>query len=158
MDTIWIAMTWLHAVGMVSLLGYYAIMAVVILPALSRSLDGAPLGQAVQAVGRRSRPLVVGAVVVFLVSGIYLLVTAGRYGGAGNLFASQWTVLMTAKHLVVLVMLALALVVDRLAGAAGDAPNDEARRTALGALDLAAEGMTVLGAVVLLLTAAAQAS
>ncbi len=84
--------------------------------------------------------------------------TAGRYDGLGNLFASSWTTLITVKHLVVLVMLVLAVAVDRLAMAVSRATSDEPRRTALGVLHLAAEGTTALGLLVLLLTAAAQAS
>jgi uncharacterized membrane protein len=158
MDATWVAMTWLHAVGMVVLLGYYTVLALAVLPGLSRALDGVSLGTAVKAVGRRSRPPVVLAIVAFLVSGIYLMVTAGRYSGAGNLFASTWTTLITIKHLLVLVMLAVAVGVDQLALAVGRAASDEARRTAFGALGLATQAMVVLGAIVLLLTAAAQAS
>lgn len=158
MDATWVAMTWLHAMGMVGLLGYYAVLAIAVLPALSRTLDGQELGAAVAAVGRRSRPLVVGAIALFLVSGIYLLVTAGRYNGAGNLFATTWTTLITVKHLLVLLMLALAAGVDQLAVATSRSDTAEARRTTLGLLSIAAQGMTVLGVLVLLLTAAAQAS
>jgi uncharacterized membrane protein len=158
MDIAWVGMTWLHAVGMVALLGYYGIVAAVVLPVLSRSMSGEPLGRTVAAMGRRSRPLVALAVVLFLVSGVYLLVSAGRYDGAGNLFASTWTTLLTVKHLVVLVMVAVGVAIDRLAAAAGEASTDESRRTMLGTLGLACEGMTALGVLVLLLTAAAQAS
>jgi uncharacterized membrane protein len=158
MDATWVAMTWLHTVGLVGLLGYYAVLAVAVLPGLSRALAGRELGAAVGAVGRRSRPLVVASIALFLVSGIYLLVTAGRYDGVGNLFATTWTTLITVKHLVVLLMLALAVAVDQLAAAAGSADGEASRETTLGLLSLAAQGMTVLGLLVLLLTAAAQAS
>jgi uncharacterized membrane protein len=116
------------------------------------------MGRAVASIGRRSRPMLVLAVVLFLVSGIYLLVSAGRYSGAGNLFATTWTTLLTVKHLVVLVMLGLGVAVDRLSLAVGDAATDDERRTLAGVLGLATEGMTALGALVLVLTAAAQAS
>jgi uncharacterized membrane protein len=158
MDATWVAMTWLHAVGMVVLLGYYTILGLVILPGLARALDGASLGSAIAAVGRRSRPLVLLAIAAFLVSGIYLMVTAGRYSGLGNLFASTWTTLITIKHLLVLIMLAVAVGVDQLSVAVGHAGSDEARRTDVGLLGLAAQVMVALGAVVLLLTAAAQAN
>jgi uncharacterized membrane protein len=158
MDATWVAMTWLHAVSMVGLLGYYAAMTFVVLPALSRAFDGPQLGQVIQAVSRRSRPLVIGAVVLFLVSGAWLMVSAGRYSGLGNLFASTWTTLLTVKHLLVLVLIVLAVGADRLAVAAGRAGSDESRQITLGTLELAMQGSTVLGALILLLTAAAQAS
>ncbi len=158
MDPTLVGMSWLHQAAIVVLLGYYAVLATVVLPALERSLDEDQLGRAVGTIGRRSRALAVGSVVVFLVTGTYLLMTAGRYDGLGNLFASTWTTLITVKHLVVLVMLVLAIAVDRLGIAVSRASTEEARRTALGVLRLAAEGMTALGLLVLLLTAAAQAS
>ncbi len=158
MDPTLVGMSWLHQAAIVTLLGYYAVLATVLLPALERSLDGNQLARAVGSIGRRSRVLAVGSVVMFLVTGTYLLVTAGRYHGLGNLFASSWTTLITVKHLVVLVMLMLAVAVDRLAMAVSRATSDEARRTALGVLHLAAEGTTALGLLVLLLTAAAQTS
>jgi uncharacterized membrane protein len=158
MDATWVAMTWLHAVGMVGLLGYYAAMTFVVLPALSRAFDGPQHAQVVQAVCRRSRPLVIGAVVLFLVSGTWLLVSGGRYGGLGNVFASTWTTLLTVKHLLVIVLLALAVGADRLAVAAGQAASDESRQITLGTLELAMQGSTVVGALILLLTAAAQGS
>jgi uncharacterized membrane protein len=158
MDATWVAMTWLHALGMVGLLGYYAVMTFVVLPSLSRSFDGDRLGEVVQALGRRSRPLVAGAIVLFLVSGAWLMLTSGRYDGLGNLFASTWTTLLTVKHLLVLVMLALTVGADRLAAGAGRSSTDEARQITFGTLELAMQGSTVLGALILLLTAAAQAS
>jgi uncharacterized membrane protein len=158
MSATWVAMTWLHQVSIVALLGYYAAMAVVVLPALSRALDGDALGISIGAMGRRSRPLVLATIVVFLVTGTYLLVSAGRYDGIGNVLASTWTVLLTVKHLVVLLMLVIAFGVDRLSVAVAETGDDGARRTTLGMLGLAVQGMTVLGLVVLLLTAAAQGS
>lgn len=158
MSATWVAMTWLHQVSIVALLGYYAVLAVILLPALSKALDGDALARSIGVLGRRSRPLVITTIIVFLVTGTYLLVSSGRYDGIGNLVASTWTVMLTVKHLLVLLMLVLAFVIDRLSMAVADAGGDEAGRTTLGMLGLSAQGMTVLGLLVLLLTAAAQGS
>jgi uncharacterized membrane protein len=158
MSATWVAMTWLHQASIVALLGYYATLALVVLPGLSRSLDGEARGRTIGAIGRRSRPMVIGTVIVFLVSGTYLLVSAGRYDGIGNLFSSTWTVLLTIKHLVVLLMIVVAIGVDRLSASVAATEDDAPGKTTLGMLDLAVQGMTVLGLVVLLLTAAAQGS
>jgi uncharacterized membrane protein len=158
MSATWVAMTWLHQVSIVALLGYYAALAVVVLPALSRVLDGDALAGSIGALARRSRPLIVVTIVLFLVTGTYLLLSAGRYDGLGNVFSSTWTVLITVKHLVVLLMLGIAFAIDRLSAAVADAGGGNGRETTLGMLTLAAQGMTVLGLVVLLLTAAAQGS
>jgi len=158
MSATWVAMTWLHQVSIVAVLGYYATLALVVLPVLGRTLDGAALGRSIALVGRRSRPLLITTIVVFVVSGTYLLLSAGRYDGLGNLFASTWTVLLTVKHLLVLLMIVIAIGVDRLSASMARVAGDEARRTALGMLGLSVQGMTILGLLVLLLTAAAQGS
>lgn len=156
MDVVHVAAIWLHALAMVIVLGYYAILSRVVLPALTRSLDGAALGRAVPAVERRALPVVGVAIVAFVVTGIYLLAIDGRYGGVGS-FATTWAMLMLIKHVVVAVMVVLGIGIDRLAAALGDASDDGRGRT-FDLLVLGADGMTVLGAIVLLLTAAAQLS
>ena len=156
MDVVHVAAVWLHAVAMVIVLGYYAILSRVVLPALSRALDGAALGRAVPAVERRALPVVGVAIVVFVITGVYLLAVDGRYAGVGS-FATTWAMLMLVKHVVVGVMVVLGIGIDRLAAAVGEA-SDEGRGRTLDLLVLGMDGMTVLGAIVLLLTAAAQLS
>lgn len=158
MDGVWVAASWVHALGMVVLLGYYGILGRIVLPALARTLEGEVLGRTVLQVERRALPLMVLAVVLFTATGTYLLAVDDHYQGLGNLFASTWTTLVTVKHMVVVVMVALGVGVDRLAVAVAEAATESARSRMLGILGLAAEGMTALGALVLLLTAAAQAS
>jgi uncharacterized membrane protein len=157
MDFVQVGAVWLHSVAMVIVIGYYGILARVVLPALSRSLDGVALGRAIVAVERRSIPLVLLSIGAFTTTGIYLLVVDARYAGLGNVFASTWTTLMLIKHVVVFAMVILGVVLDHLASGI-DGVAEAERPAALHELTLAAEAMTGLGAVVLLLTAAAQAS
>ncbi len=156
MDMVQLAALWSHTLAMVVVLGYYVVLGRVVLPALSRSLDGAPFAMAVRAIERRALPPVMAGIVLFVASGAYLLVRDGRYGGVGS-FDSSWSTLMLVKHLVVAVMVALGIGIDRLVAAIGDA-SDEVRRRSLDVLSLATDGMTALGLIVLLLTAAAQLS
>ena len=158
MDAGAIGAAWLHALGMVVVLGYYGILGRIVLPALSRSLDGEALGRAVVAIERRALPVVLLAIVLFTVTGIILLLGDERYAGLGNLFASTWTTLMTVKHMVVVLMVALGIGIDRMAAGIGQAATDDARRRDIEILVLAVDAMTALGAIVLLLTAAAQAA
>jgi len=154
MDAVHVGALWLHAVAMVIVLGYYAVLSRIVLPALRRALDGPGIATAVPAVERRALPLVLAAIVVFIVTGVYLLVADERYAGIGD-FSSTWSTMMLVKHLVILAMIALGVVVDRLARAVGDA-SDEGQPQLLEVLSLAADGTMVLGAIVLLLTAVAQ--
>jgi uncharacterized membrane protein len=156
MDAVHVAAIWLHALAMVVVLGYYGILGRIVLPALSRTLDGPALARTVPAIERRALPIVLATIVLFIATGIYLLVIDGRYAGVGS-FSSTWSMLMLVKHLVVAAMIVLGIGIDRLAAAVGQA-SDEGRARMVDVLVLALDGMTALGAIVLLLTAAAQLS
>lgn len=155
MDPVHVGAVWLHSLAMVIVLGYYGILARIVVPALRRSLDGQGLAAAVPAVERRAAPIIIAAVVVFILTGLYLLLVDGRFTGFDS--ASPWPVLMIVKHMAILVMLALAVLVDRLARSAGETADEDMGR-ALDVLVLAADGATALGALALLLTAVAQLS
>ena len=154
MDAIEVGALWLHTLAMVIVLGYYGILARVVLPALRKVLDGDALVVAVPAMERRALPIVLLAIVLFVVTGIYLLVNGDQYAGIGD-FSNTWSTMMLVKHLLIVGMIALGVVVDRLARAVGDASGEGLPR-ALDVLALAAEATMVLGVIVLLLTAIAQ--
>jgi len=156
MDAVHVAALWLHALAMVVVLGYYGILGRIVLPALVRALDGAALARTVPAIERRALPIVLAAIVLFIATGVYLLVVDDRYAGVGS-FATTWSTLMLVKHMAVVAMIVLGIGVDRLAVAVGDA-SDAGRPRMVEVLVLALDGMIALGAIVLLLTAAAQLS
>lgn len=156
MDVAHVAALWLHTLAMVFVLGYYGILGRIVLPAVTRTLDGPGLARAVTAIERRALPVVLTGIVLFVATGIHLLVQDGRYTGVGS-FASTWSTLMLVKHMVVLVMIALGVGIDRLVAGLADA-TDRGRRQMLEVLGLATDGMTALGVIVLLLTAAVQLS
>jgi uncharacterized membrane protein len=158
MDTGAVVAAWLHALGVVVVLGYYGILGRIVLPTLKRSLDSETMARTIFALERRALPVVVLGVLLFTVTGVVLLAGDERYAGPGNLFANTWTTLLTVKHVVIIAMLVLGVAIDRLAAGIADTATDEARLRGVGMLELAADGMTGMGAIVLLLTAVAQAS
>lgn len=147
-----------HTLAFVIAWGYYGILGRIVLPALERSLEGPALGTSIGAIERRALPLVVLSAVLFTISGSYLLVTDSHYAGLGNLFASGWTSLILLKHVLVIVLVALAVAVDVYARRVASAIDDAPRTAALRRLSLAAEATTGVGALVVLLTAAAEAA
>ena len=157
MDVAQLLAVLVHTLAFVIAWGYYGILGRIVLPALERSLEGPALGNTIVAIERRARPLVALSAVLFTVSGSYLLVASPRYLGLGNLFATSWTTLILAKHLVIVALVALAVMVDVLARRVGETREDDARRRELRRLSLTTEATTALGALVVLLTAAAQA-
>lgn len=158
MDVSELFATWLHTLAFVIAWGYYGILGRITLPALERSLDVATQARTLVEIERRALPLVLISVALFLVTGTYLLFVDQAYAGFGNVFANTWTTLMLVKHLVVIALIALGVVVDRLIRRLADAPDDGTRSTIIGRLRLSAEGATGIGALIVLLTAAAQLS
>jgi uncharacterized membrane protein len=158
MDYLLLVALTVHTLGMILLVGYYGILVRVILPALRHSLDARAAGVTLAAVERRALPLIILAIALFVATGLYLLVVDEHYEGLGNFTASSWTALMGVKHLVVFGMVLLGVALDRLIAMVPDPPDDAARERAMGLVELAAEGMTGLGALVVLLTVAAQLS
>lgn len=147
----------LHTIAFVIVWGYYGILARIVLPALERSLAGSTLGHTLLAIERRAVPLLVLSVVLFLATGTYLLLTDPEFEGLGAVRGS-WSTLMLLKHLVVAVFIALGVAVDILVRLVDEAEDDVTRTTSLRRVRWSAEAATVVGAVIALLTVAAQLS
>jgi uncharacterized membrane protein len=139
--------------------GYYGVLARIIVPAMESALAEPERVGTLTAVERRALPLMLLSVALFGITGTYLLVADPAYAGIGNIFASTWTALMLAKHLVVIVMVIVGVVIDWLIRTLPDPVEfvDRVPRE-LRRIRLLADGATGLGAVIALLTVAAQAS
>jgi uncharacterized membrane protein len=157
MDLMQVGATWLHLLATVAMLGYYAILGLVVLPAIRGVLPARELGESIAGMERRATPVIVGSLIAFLATGVYLMVTNTRYGGVGDI-GSTWATIFLVKHLVVGAMVGLGVYIDALVvrgfGVAGSPDQPAAVRR----LAMTAVAMTVLGAFVLLLTAAGQLS
>jgi len=153
MDPLHVGALWLHAASMVLVLGYFAVVGLIVVPTLRRSLDGPSLAGTLASIEGRAMPFLVASVIVFTATGAYLLTIDERYVGIGD-FSSTWSTLFLVKHVVVVLMIGLGLVLDARIVRLGKTP--EPTDGALRTVSLAMDAMTVLGLIVLLLTAAAQ--
>jgi uncharacterized membrane protein len=158
MDIPQVLAVWVHTVGFVIAWGYYGILGRMILPALERSLDGPERAAALVAIERRAVPLVLLSAGLFVATGVYLLLVDSHYEGLGNVFASTWTTLMLVKHGLVVGLVVLAVAIDFLVERVAIATTEPARTSATRRLARTTEGATALGALIVLLTAAAQLS
>ena len=158
MDLVQVGATWLHLLATVALLGYYAILGLVVLPAIRGLVAPGELRDSIAAIERRATPFVVGSLVVFLATGVYLMVTDSQYGGIGDVTGSTWATLFLVKHLVVGLMVGGGVYIDALVIRQFGLPGSMSQASALRRLAVSTSVMTVLGAVVLLLTAAGQLS
>jgi uncharacterized membrane protein len=158
MDFLAVGAVWLHTVAFVIAWGYYGVLGRIVLPGLERSLGPAGVAPALASIERRASPLVVVSMVLFGVTGSYLLAVDPEYAGLGNFFATTWTTLMLVKHGVVVALVVAAVFVDGSVRRLETAATDEERGFALRRVRLSAEAATALGALIALLTAAAQLS
>jgi uncharacterized membrane protein len=147
--------TWLHLLATVTLVGYYAVLALFLIPTIRRLSPPGTAAETICAVERRALPLLVAALVVFLATGVYMMGVDSRYGGPGNI-GGTWATLLLLKHVVVVVMLGLGSYLDGLI-ARLVASSVEGTDAATTRIYRVTGGMAVLGAAVLLLTAMAQA-
>jgi uncharacterized membrane protein len=158
MDAPQVFAVWLHTIGFVIAWGYYGVLGRIVLPAIERSLTGPARATTLVAIERRALPFIGLTLVLFTATGAYLLVSDPQYAGLGNIFASTWTRLMLIKHVLVVGLVVLAFAVDWLIRRAARDSEEDGQAPDLRFVALAADGVTGLGALIALLTVAAQAS
>ena len=93
---------WLHALATVIFIGYFVLLALIFLPALSKGGNGAALSE----ISKRSRVWMYASLLIFIVTGIYLMLVDPNYLGIGN-FSNLWAILMLVKHLLIVGMIFL---------------------------------------------------
>jgi uncharacterized membrane protein len=144
--------TWLHALATIVMIGYFVFTSLIYLPVFERQMQANALRDLLEHVSARLRPFFGGSLLIFLVTGTHLMLINKNYLGLGNFFVNPWSILMVTKHVLVLAFLALAIFSER--AFLGQISNEkpEALRQFRSALNI----NTVLGVVILLLTAVAQ--
>lgn len=154
MSTLLVALsTWLHTLATIVWIGYFLFTRLIYLPVLERHLPAKALRELLEQISARLRPFFGAALLVFVVTGTHLMLINQNYHGFGDVFANPWSVLIVIKHVLVLAFLALAVVSERaFLGQIGD-QKPEALKRFRWSLNVNA----VLGMVILLLTAIAQA-
>ena len=145
--------TWLHILATVVFVGYYLFTGLIYLPVLERCLQADALRDVLKQVSRRLRPFFGGSLLVFLVTGTYLMVINQSYVGLGQFFANSWSIVMVVKHLLVAAFLVLAVSSERTL-----LPRiSEQKPEILRRFRWASNVNAVLGALIVLMTSVAQA-
>jgi uncharacterized membrane protein len=154
MSTILVALsTWLHVLATIVMVGYYLFTGLIFLPVLERHMQADDLRQLLEQVSARLRPYFGGSLLIFVVSGTYLMLINKNYLGLGNFFANPWSILIVIKHVLVVAFLALAVYSERAFMAQISVQKPAALKLFRWALGI----NSVLGAVIILLTSIAQA-
>ena len=139
---------WAHTLATIILIGHYLLLGLGYLPALRRSMDDKSLAGTLAAIAASIRQPMLISLIVFAITGIYLMVGNDSYQGLGQ-FANAWSMLMLIKHIVVIVMIGLGF---RL-----NAKISKAGKNWLNSFTSHLYATSVCGLLVLLLTAFAQA-
>ena len=143
----------LHVLATIVMVGYYLFTGLIYLPVLERQMRASTLCGLLEQVSARLRPYFGGSLLIFLVTGIYLMLVNPSYPGFGKIFANPWTVFMVVKHVLVIAFLALAMYAER-----AFLPRiSEENPTALQRFHWALNINTVTGIAIILLTSLAQA-
>ena len=144
--------TWLHVMSTILMVGYYIFTGLIFLPVLARQLQAEALRSLLEQVSARLRPYFAAALLAFIASGTYLMMTNQQYLGLGHFFANPWSALIVIKHFIVLAFLILAFTSER-------AYIPHIRAADPRPLRLFQRAVTVnilLGTLIILLTAVAQ--
>src|SRR5512135_3763575 len=88
----------LHVLATIVMVGYYLFTGLIYLPILERQMRASALCGLLEQVSSRLRPYFGGSLLIFLITGIYLMLVNPSYPGLGKIFANPWTVLIVIKH------------------------------------------------------------
>jgi len=139
---------WLHALATVVFIGHFVMLAGIYMPALSKN------GTVLSEISKRSRPWMYASLIVFMVTGIYLMLIDPNYQGIGN-FSNFWAVTMLIKHILILGMIALGFWYNAILRV-GPMMSSNNPEQAITRFRKYVNAMAVCGVLVLLLTALAQ--
>jgi len=140
----------LHALGTVVLIGHYLLLAVIYLPVLAKN-NGTILSE----ISRRSRPWIYGSLLIFIVTGIYLMFADPNYLGFGG-FGNLWGILMLVKHILILGMIAMGFWFNAILRVGPLMSSNSGAVQAIAQFRWYSNAMAASGVAVLLLTALAQ--
>ena len=141
---------WLHAVGTVILIGHYLLLSAIYLPVLQKG-GGMFLSQ----ISKSSRPWMYGALVIFMVTGIYLMFIDPNYLGIGD-FGNFWSIMMLVKHLLVVGMIGLGFWFNAFLRVGPMMASSNSAELGIRRFRTYSSLMAISGVLVLLLTALAQ--
>ena len=151
MSSILIALSvWLHALGTVILIGHYLLLSVIYLPVLEKG-GGTFLSQ----ISKRSRPWMYASLVIFMVTGIYLMFADPNYLGVGD-FGNFWSLMMLVKHLLIMGTIALGFWYNAFLRVGPMMASNNNAEIGIRRFRMYSNLMAISGVLVLLLTALAQ--
>ncbi len=146
--------TWLHAVATVLFIGHPLLLSLLYLPAFAKA-KAELAGPILSDVSKRSRPWMYGSLLIFMVTGIYLMIVDPNYRGVGD-FGNPWAVAMLLKHILIVAMIGLGFFYNAILRVGPMMSSNNNADAAIARFSLYSKLMSICGVLVLLLTAFAQ--
>jgi len=154
MSTIFVPVSlWLHTLATIVMVGHYVFTGLIYLPVFERRMQANAMCGLLEQVSTRLRPYFGGSLLIFLVTGTYLMLINQEYLGLGHFFDNPWSALIVIKHVLVLAFLVLAIYSERAFMSKIDDENPKALKN----FHLSVNINLVLGALIILMTSVAQA-
>jgi uncharacterized membrane protein len=145
---------WLHSLAMTVFIGHYLLLALIYLPAMRQNaLD--VIGPILSGISRQSRRWMYASLVIFMITGIYLMFIDPSYLGVGQ-FGNIWSVMMLVKHILILVMIGAGFWFNAIWRVGPMLISHNSAELAYGRFKLYVSIMAISAVLVLLLTAIAQ--
>lgn len=145
---------WLHSLATVVFIGHYLLLALIHLPAMNNtSLD--VTGPILSEISKRSRRWMYASLLIFMVTGIYLMFADPNYRGVGD-FNNFWSVMMLVKHILIVGMIGAGFWFNAFLRVGPMLSSRNSAEQAFARFRLFVNIMAVSGVLVLLLTALAQ--
>lgn len=142
---------WLHALATVVFIGHYLLLSLIYLPVLSKNGSGTALSE----ISKRSRPWLYVSLLIFIVTGTYLMLIDSAYLGFMD-FGNLWGILMLVKHLLILGMISMGFWFNAILRIGPMMSSNTGAAQAIARFRWYSTAMATSGIVVLLLTALAQ--
>jgi uncharacterized membrane protein len=145
---------WLHSLAMTVFIGHFLLLALIYLPAM-RQNPLEVIGPILSGISRQSRRWIYASLVVFMLTGIYLMFADPNYLGVGN-FGNIWSTMMLVKHIVILVMIGAGFWFNAIWRVGPMMSSRNSAEIAYGRFKLYVKIMAISSVLILLLTALAQ--
>ena len=146
--------TWLHAVATVIFIGHPLLLTLIYLPAFGKQKPEVA-GPILSEVSKRSRVWLYASLLIFAITGIYLMFADPNYLGVGN-FGNLWSIAMLVKHVLIFAMIAMGFFYNAILRVGPLMSSNNGAEQAILRFGLYSRLMAICGVLVLLLTAFAQ--
>jgi len=147
--------SWLHELATVIFIGHYLLLSLLYLPVLAKEEPIVTAGTILSKISKRSRIWLYVSLIVFIVTGIFLMLADPNYLGLANL-GNLWGILMLFKHILVLGMIAIGFWYNAILRVGPLMSSNTGASQTIGRFRFYSNLMAVCGVLVLLLTVIAQ--